>query len=411
MRIIKIFSILILLFWFQTSSVFGAEKRIALIIGNSNYQYITFLNNPANDAKAVAEALEKIGFAVTLKLNQGINGMKTAIRNFGKRLHSGGKIALFYYAGHGIQRHGENYLVPIDVTGSSFQKSNFVSVSRVINAMKGSNPSIIILDACRNDPFSQTRGFSIVTINKKKKEKPHNGLVRPTLTNPSSTLIAFATQPGKTALDVLPGGKNKNHSPYTYYLLKHIQKQGLSLLDFFNEVGRSVKQATNGKQEPWVSASPIPRICLVGGCMNHIIYEPPDDEQFQSVITLEEWQTKFSLKACRKDYTNVTCEIEVLNQGPRTKTLSFRVSRSPVLVDTDGNRHIAKNVEINGNLAYGRKYYLKQRIRRGQPANLMIYFNRIDRYLDFIPLLEIEVKSGKKRNKLQTIRFKEIDLM
>jgi uncharacterized caspase-like protein len=118
--------------------------------------------------------------------------------------------------------------------------------------MKGSNPSVIILDACRNDPFA-TRGL----------QRQESGLVRPTLNNPSSTLIAFATQPGNVALDSLPG-KTNNHSPYAYYLLKAFKKPGLSLLDFFNDVERSVKDSTKGKQEPWVSASPIPRICLVG---------------------------------------------------------------------------------------------------------------------------------------------------
>ncbi len=399
MRIRILLPLLILIFGFQ-SSVFGAEKRIALIIGNSDYQFVSSLDNPTNDAKAVAKALKKIGFSVTLKLDQNLKGMKKTIKDFGKRLRSG-DIGLFYYAGHGIQRHGENYLVPIDAPGSSnFEKSNFLSVSSVLNAMKGSNPSVIILDACRNDPF-KSRGLE--------RQKKENGLVRPNLTNPGSTLVAFATQPGNVAGDSLPG-KSNNHSPYAYYLLKALKKSGLSLLDFFNEVGRSVKKSTRGRQEPWVSASPIPRICLVGGCMNHIIHEPKQGGG-QGDITLQDWQTKFKLKRCKKNYTNVICEIEVVNEGRRTKTISFRVSRSPVLVDIDGNRHIAKNVEINGNLAYGRKYYLKQRIRRGGKAKLMIYFKKIDRNLDYIPLLEIEVKSGRKRNKLQTVRFKEIDLM
>jgi uncharacterized caspase-like protein len=222
-----------------------AEERVALVIGNGAYRHVPPLTNPPNDARLVAETLKSLDFRLigdVALLNGDRAAMEHAIRDFGKRLR-GRAVGLFYYAGHGVQIEGENYLVPVaaDVEDAADVKYELVNVGYVLDEMKnaGNRLNIVILDACRNNPFGG-RGLRALT----------RGLAQ--MQAPEGTIISYATQPGATASD----GSGKN-SPFTRALTVAMVKPGLSVFETFNDVGLSVKAATGGQQQPWLASSPI----------------------------------------------------------------------------------------------------------------------------------------------------------
>lgn len=221
------------------------EKRVALVIGNGAYRNAPTLKNSVNDAKLMAEAFSALGFRL---IGDGPltdierPAMEQAIRAFGKALREGA-VGVFYYSGHGLQVKGINYMAPVSakVASESDVKYELVDVGFVLDEMgnAGNRLNIVILDACRNNPLS-TSGVRSVG----------DGLA--TMTAPAGTAIAFATQPGNVARDGIG-----SHSPYTEALVKAIRTPGLDLFDTFNEVGLAVKRATDGRQQPWLSSSPI----------------------------------------------------------------------------------------------------------------------------------------------------------
>jgi uncharacterized caspase-like protein len=223
----------------------ASAPRLALVIGNGGYQHVPPLTNPPNDARLTAETLKTLGFRLVgdaALLNADHAAMERAIRDFGKRLRAGA-IGLFYYAGHGVQIEGENYLVPVgaDVEDAADVKYELVNVGYVLDEMKNADNrlNIVILDACRNNPFGG-RGLRALS----------RGLAQ--MQAPAGTLISYATQPGNTASD--GGGRN---SPFTKALTAAMMKPGLGVFETFNEVGLTVKAATGGQQQPWVASSPI----------------------------------------------------------------------------------------------------------------------------------------------------------
>ncbi len=217
----------------------GADQlRTALVIGNGAYQNSPLLN-PTNDARDVAQALTRFGFTVIHKENLRQQEMKMAIREFGEKLMSGG-VGLFYYAGHGMQVAGRNYLIPIGATISHEPEVEYeaVDLGLVLAQMERARNrlNIVILDACRNNPFAQKfRSLS-------------NGLA--SLDAPSGTLIAYATAPGKVARD----GEGKN-GIYTQELLKAMRYRGLKIEEVFKRVRIAVKDRTSEDQIPWESSS------------------------------------------------------------------------------------------------------------------------------------------------------------
>lgn len=222
-----------------------AEKRVALVVGNSAYQNVSQLQNPKGDALLVAETLKRLGFALAggqahVELDKA--GFDSAIQRFGSQL-MGADVALFYYAGHGIQVRGTNYLVPVTANPAREADVDFqmVDVNLVLRQMEGAGTrlNIVILDACRNNPFGG-RGL----------RSADGGLAQ--IRAPEGTLLSYATQPGNVALDGDDG-----HSPYTRALVEAMQKPGLDVLQTFNQVGLVVKRATGSAQQPWVSTSPI----------------------------------------------------------------------------------------------------------------------------------------------------------
>jgi hypothetical protein len=233
-------------------------SRIALVIGNANYQNVP-LDNPIHDAEDMDKVLKGLGFKVTLVTDANRDTMITAIQEFGELLDRN-NIGLFFYAGHGLQVGDSNFLVPIgaDIQGEADIKPKSVDVGDLLKQMKTANNglNILILDACRDNPYARSsRSSSLTPLEKALKR----GLAR--MDSPTGTLIAYATAPGKTASD----GKGRNGT-FTKHLLSVLQTMHhLSITDLFTEVtGRVVEETkkTKRKQEPWQSVFLTQRFCF-----------------------------------------------------------------------------------------------------------------------------------------------------
>ena len=223
-----------------------ATKRVALVVGNSSYQNAPPLPNPANDAAAIAATLKGAGFdVVDSRHNLSSSEMRQALRDFADQARDA-DIALVYYAGHGIEIDGTNYLIPTDARlerDTDIYDEAF-SLDRVLLAIEPARQlRVVIVDACRNNPFADTMKRTVAS------RSISRGLARvePAVSN---TLIAFAAKAGLTALD----GNSKN-SPYATALVKYIAKPGLDLRRAFGFVRDDVLQATGNRQEPYVYGS------------------------------------------------------------------------------------------------------------------------------------------------------------
>lgn len=238
-----------------TSTELYASDRFALVVGNSQYQQVEFLPNPANDARAVSRKLAKLGFNVTEYHNQTRAQMQSSLRQFSEQLNPG-SVALFFYAGHGIQYKGRNYLIPVDADISKAYEIEYqaVDLNMVLSAINEKGPalSIAMLDACRDNPYErQIQGTSRAVGFR------GNGLA--IIKNTRGTILSYATEPGNVATD-----GTGIHSPYTSAMLKYLDRPGLSIQDMLNQVGLEVMKLTHGLQKPWFSSSPVPKFCLAG---------------------------------------------------------------------------------------------------------------------------------------------------
>ncbi|MGM0667763.1 MAG: caspase family protein, partial [Bacteroidota bacterium] len=217
------------------------DRRLALVIGNSEYKRAGYLSNPENDARDMAETLKILGFETMVYFNVNKITMQKAIDYFGKRLREF-DTGLFFYAGHGIQVKGYNYLIPVDASMESEADVEFkcVEVGRLLSRMEesGSKVNIIILDACRDNPFE--RSWS--------RKAQGQGLAF--MNAPSGSLVAYATSPGSTASD----GTGEN-GLYTSSLLKYMNNAGLTILEVFQKVRSEVRIKSNNRQIPWESTS------------------------------------------------------------------------------------------------------------------------------------------------------------
>jgi uncharacterized caspase-like protein len=216
-----------------------SDLRLALVIGNGAYTNAPPLKNPPNDATDMRDALSRLGFRVEHGLNLSQRQMKAMIREFGQKLKGGGQ-GLFYYAGHGVQLRGRNYLIPVDadIQSETDVEDQGVDSSLVLGLMDeaGNGLNVVILDACRNNPFA--RSFRSTS----------NGLAQ--VDAPTGTLVAYATAPGRVARD----GTGRNGA-YTAELLKQMQVPGLPIEELLKRVRANLKQQTNGEQVPWESSS------------------------------------------------------------------------------------------------------------------------------------------------------------
>jgi hypothetical protein len=236
----------------------AAEKRVALVVGNGTYRNFARLDNPINDAKLLADTLRDLGFALVggdAQLDLDKASFDRVVQDFGAQLQ-GADVGLFFYAGHGVQIRDTNYLIPVDANPTREADVDFqmLDANLVLRQMEGAGTRLnfVILDACRNNPFS---GRELVVGRGRDTESVRlrdisRGLAR--MQAPEGTLISFATQPGSVARDGSDG-----HSPYSKALAETIRRPGLGIFDTFNQVGLEVKRATGGAQQPWVSSSPI----------------------------------------------------------------------------------------------------------------------------------------------------------
>lgn len=219
----------------------GPEQRVALVIGNSNYRNAPQLANPDNDAQSMAQFLNSAGFEVISATDLGQNDMLRVVQDFSAKVSARGPntVAMVYYAGHGVQLAGENYLVPVDAKVSN--QTDLVNDSvRLVDVMSTletipSRMRIVILDACRNNPFPNVndagRGLAIVDA-------------------PNGSIVGYSTAPGAEALDGSGG-----HSPYTQAFLNVAREPNVPIEQLFKRVRLQVNQTTSGAQIPWESSS------------------------------------------------------------------------------------------------------------------------------------------------------------
>ena len=228
------------------------EKRVALVIGIGTYQEVPVLANPPNDARSIGEALQGLDFDVAVLLNSDKRGLEAALRDFSEKA-SEADVALIYFAGHGLQVDGRNFLVPADARLKRAQATRYdaIELNDFLDAVaEARKVGIMIVDACRNNPFvdrlSAQSGSSV-------KIRQGMSSIQDT---PSGVLVAMATRADSVASD----GAGQ-HSPYTDALLKELAQPGVELGLFFRAVSDLVKQATNNRQEPYfagtIGATPI----------------------------------------------------------------------------------------------------------------------------------------------------------
>ncbi len=222
-----------------------AENRMALVIGQSAYKAVVALPNPANDAKAMAGLLADAGFEVTAAPDLSQNELRERVGDFAAKVAAKGAdtVALVFYAGHGMQIDGENYLVPVDVDPKREADIPLqaVRLNDVLNTLTSvpTRMRILLLDACRNNPFpelNKTAGHGLAIVDAK--------------TGAAGTFVSYSTSPGAEAED----GSGAD-SPYTTALLAAAREPGLSIEDAFKRVRVSVNKATEGRQTPWESSS------------------------------------------------------------------------------------------------------------------------------------------------------------
>lgn len=228
-------------------------KRYALVIGNADYKNTTPLANPVNDGRAVCKMLRSLQFEVDCYENlQKRGSFKEAISDFTKKLKPS-DVALFYYAGHGLELGGENFLVPTDadIRSKAYVEDDAVRVNFIFDELGAAKArlSIVILDACRNNPFARVRSVS------------GTGLAMPN-SIPSGSIIIFPTSPGKVALD----GSGQN-GVFTSHLLKHLPTTGITIEEMFKRVSSGVRDdsiAAGIEQTPWLNLSFSGEFCFVG---------------------------------------------------------------------------------------------------------------------------------------------------
>lgn len=253
-------------------NAFSAE-RVALVIGNSNYTELGVLKNTINDAEVINKLLVEIGYKTTLVLNASESTVRKSVRKFSEDSESA-NIAVVFYAGHGAQVFGENYLLPVDIEipkrESDIQLSA-VKVDDIINSIKSRN-KIIFLDACRDNP-------ALIRTLAKGRGSYRGGLApasSSSFSDGSGIFIAYATDSGNVALD----GDGQKNSPFTSALIKYA-KEPISIDDMFSKVTKDVRQSTKNTQKPYKYASLEGIVCLPGSCTR--ILEQPSPTQIKSI--------------------------------------------------------------------------------------------------------------------------------
>ncbi|MGZ3410251.1 MAG: caspase family protein [Xanthobacteraceae bacterium] len=285
----------------SASSAAWAEARLALVIGNSAYQAVPPLPNPANDARAMAGFLTGAGFDVTAAPDLAQTDMRKAIADFAAKVARAGSdtVALVYYAGHGVQIDGENFLVPVDarVQRESDVPLQAIRLADVMNTLSSvpSRMRIVMLDACRNNPFSEinkTAGHGLAIVDA-----------------PVGSIVSYSTSPGSEAED----GTGAD-SPYTTALLNVGKEPGLPIEQTFKRARLSVNQATAGRQTPWESSSLSSDFSFFpGGAATPA--KPPEAQKAQplqaAAKTTDVWKRELRSVPAQRAYEIVVSEDKV----------------------------------------------------------------------------------------------------
>ncbi len=227
------------------------EKRVALVIGNGDYQATTKLINPVNDAADIGEVLVGLGFDVEVRIDADLDTMEKAVLRFGNKLAgSTDSVGFFYYAGHGVQSNGENYLIPVDarLSAESMLRTRAIPLQFVLDSIgeAGNKLNIIVLDACRDNPFSwarsSARGLAVVGI------------------QPAASIVVYSTSAGKVAQD----GTGRNGT-FTEELLRHLPTPGLDIMEVLRRTGQDVQAKTASAQIPAIYSQFFGFLQLVPG--------------------------------------------------------------------------------------------------------------------------------------------------
>jgi hypothetical protein len=381
-----------------------STRRFALVIGNNEYD-IAPLRNSVNDATDIAQTLGDLGFDVLYKENISQSEMKRVIRSFGEKIRGGG-IGLFYYAGHGLQVKGVNYLVPVNAKLSSEEEIEFecVEVGSVIAQMESAKNdlNILILDACRNNPFassfrSASRGLAPINA-------------------PRDILIAYATGPGSVASD----GKGRN-GIYTQELLRNIRTPNLSIEQVFKRIRVSVINLTQGKQTPWESSSLTKDFYFVGSNASSAKPKkevpfsptvqsdpaPKNRPQAQGQIAKSHFYN-FGLEKCAKSGTTIACDLVITNQD-KDRDLVFGDYNSS-LYDDMGNAGKIKNVSLANQKGM---YYAKNLLVSGVPTKARVGFEDISPQATKISLMTIRCFTSDPNSyppEMFEIKFRNVPL-
>jgi len=299
---LKRFMFVLLLVYFSLAlrpAVADIYQRKALVIGNANYNSMQALPNADKDGLGIAEKLDSLGFEVTRIINGTYEEMNEQLQRFSTSLNES-TVSIIYFAGHGIQNDGVNYLIPTDadIQRSWQLKSRSLSLNTVLESLDNSlSPlKIVILDACRDNPLADRKGIP-------RSVRTRGGLAP--VDSSSGTLISFATKPGDVASDGAA-----DHSPYTQALLDTMGTPGISILEMFNRVGNVVKTKTSGAQIPTFESTTIPTEFCLAGCTKANV--DPLAQQLQIISQAFE----------RKDYRFLSANLSLTDgQSERLFTL------------------------------------------------------------------------------------------
>lgn len=266
-----------------------AERRVALVIGNGAYPKPMDLPNGPKDAKALALALERLGFEVVSGYDLPYAKLNDTLKDFSRKV-SDADVGLFFYSGHGMQAAGENHLIPVDAKLKHAEDLDFetIKMSTILRQMlRGPKVKIVLLDACRDNPLAQqlARDSSPVT----RSLAPATGLGRIETVSASGTMIAFATAPGSVALD-----GDDRHSPFTAALLKHIESPDVDIDVMMKRVRGEVVTATGNRQEPFTESSLTTEFFLNGKAPTEAALPATTNgtisKDTQTLLELAKWQ-------------------------------------------------------------------------------------------------------------------------
>ncbi|MDR3171682.1 MAG: SUMF1/EgtB/PvdO family nonheme iron enzyme [Treponema sp.] len=315
--------------------VYGQQKY-ALVVGNAAYTSVTRLNNPVNDANDIAATLERLGFQVDKVLDGNLDRMENAVIRMKNRLSaSNSAYGFFFYAGHGVQSNGQNYLIPVDaaISSENLLRQRAMSMQFILDELNdaGNTLNIVVLDACRDNPFSWgrsgTRGLQVMG------------------SQPADSIVVYATSAGKTAAD----GTGRN-GLFTSQLLKHLGTPGLEISEVFRRTGADVSSASNREQIPAVYNQFFGSVYLGGA--TPVTPKPPDPKP-PSVVMAP--QAPRNVRAGTPGTDRVMLNWDSVGSGVSYKVY-YNTQNDPARASTLGNLATGTSMDVTG-MASGTTYY------------------------------------------------------